>query len=99
MNTAVREAADVYVQRGRPVLNTLAGSSSPLETVTAQDFERRNFDFLGLKSTDVRMALALGRLRRAQGNLTEARAFAQIGLSRIGKAQALRHQLEELCTG
>jgi hypothetical protein len=98
MSAAVREATDVFIQHGRPILNALSGLSSPFEMVTALDFERGNFDFLGVRSTEVRMALALGRLRKAQGNLTEARAFAQIGLSRIGKAQALRRQLEELFT-
>ena len=98
MILAARSAAEMYLQCGRPTLNVLAGEVSPLETTTAANFDRGDFNFLGVGSTAARMALSLARLRKAQGNLSESRAFARIGLTRIGNAQGLRSDFDELCT-
>jgi len=97
MEAAVSAAAEVYARIGRPLLNEMSSTESPLNTVSAEDFERSQFDFRGFKSTNVRMALALARLRQAQGKLSESRSFAKYGLAHVGDAVAFKRMFEQLC--
>ena len=97
MEAAASAAADVYERIGRPLLNEICSAGSPLNTVSAEAFEKKDFDFRGFKSTNVRTALVLARLREAQGRLSESRSFAKYGLAHVGNAVALRRELERLC--
>ena len=96
MERAVAAAADVYARRGRPILDRMAAADSPLNTVTAEEFEQGRFDFCGFGWTHVSMALALARLRQVQGRRAEAAAFARSGLAHLGGAVMLRSELEQL---
>jgi hypothetical protein len=96
MNTAVSAAAQVYIDYGRPLLERMSGPDVPMNTLFAADFAKGKFDFAGFGSTEVRMALALARLRRGQGRDVEAASFAAYGLTRLGGATALRRDLEQL---
>jgi hypothetical protein len=96
MDAAVMAAASVYVQVGQPLLAQVGGPHSPFNSVSAEDFSRGNFDFFGFGSTSVRMALVLARMRKAEGKLAESKAFAAYGLAHVGRAMALRAELEKL---
>lgn len=96
MNAAALAAALVYVNVGRPLLKRVSGPNSPLNAVTAEEFDRGTFDFSGFGSTKVRMALTLARFRRSQGLANDSAAFARVGLTHIGSAVALRRELEQL---
>ena len=96
MNAAALAAAVVYVNVGRPLLESVSRPNAPLNAVTAEEFERGLFDFSGFGSTKVRMALTLARLRRSQGRTNDAAAFARVGLAHLGSAVALRRELEQL---
>ncbi len=98
MEAAVAAAADVYVRVGRPLLAKISAADGPFDSVSPQDFESDTFDFGGFGSTKVRMALALARLRKAQGLLTESKAFAAHGLANVGPATALKREFEQLCS-
>jgi hypothetical protein len=87
----------VYVRTGRPLLSEISAADSPLNTISAGAFEKGEFNFGGFGATHVRMALALARLRQAQGQLTESRDFARSGLAHVGSAVALKRELEQLC--
>jgi hypothetical protein len=97
MDAAVQLAAALYVSVGRDLLLRVAAPESPLLHVTAQQLDADQFDFLGFGSTKVRMALALGRLRRMQGEMSSAREFAIVGLKNIGRASSLKRALDALC--
>jgi Domain of unknown function (DUF4304) len=96
MNCAMTEAARVYARVGRPQLDTICGSESPMHRVRAVDLKEGSFDFLGFESTSVRMALALSRLRKSEGRLDESKAFACYGLANLGRAIGLRDELTVL---
>ena len=96
MDAAVATAAEVYIRIGRPVLDAVSSPTSPLLTVSPQDFANDDFNFYGFGSTKVRMALALARLRKIEGRLAESRAFAAHGLANIGPAVVLRREFELL---
>jgi hypothetical protein len=98
MDAAVAAAADVYVRCGRPLLKRMTAADGPLDCISPQDFVDDAFNFCGFGSTKVRMALALARLRRAQGRFTKSRAFAAHGLANVGAATALKHEFEQLCS-
>ncbi len=92
----MKAAASVYARNGRPLFMRVSGEKSPLMTVTAAEFAAGNYDFLGFKSTTVRMALALARLRRSEGLTEESMAFATYGLEKIGHATGLHAEFKEL---
>ena len=96
MDAAVAAAALVYVSFGRTLLENVSEPNSAINTVSAEDFDQGVFDFSGFSSTKVRMALTLARLRRSQGQVIDAAAFATVGLAHIGSAVALRHEFEQL---
>lgn len=96
MNAAAQTAALVYVNVGRPLFESVSGSNAAIKVVTAEEFDKGDFDFSGFGSTKVRMALTLARLRRSQGRANESSAFACVGLAHLGSAVALRRELEQL---
>lgn len=96
MNTAAQEATSVYVTAGRDLLAAVCGHLSPFDTITPDAFAKSRSAFHGFGSTQVRMALVLARLRRAQGRNADSAAFAEIGLVGVGAAVGLRRELEEL---
>ena len=96
MDAALCAAADVYVRKGRPILVDTSSLTSPLLTVSPEDFARDHFNFCGFGSTKIRMTLALARLRKVEGRLAESRAFAAQGLASVGSAVGLRREFELL---
>jgi hypothetical protein len=96
MIKAVSEAGEVYINFGRPLLARVSGPDAAMNIVVAADFAEGRFDFGGFGSTRARMALALSRLRRTQGRVSEAVSFATLGLANVGSAVALRRELEQL---
>jgi hypothetical protein len=97
MDRAVREAAEVYVRVGRMLFDGTSGPTSALHAISPAQLEKSKFYLNGFGTTKVRLALALARLRKANGNLAEAKEFADYGLARVGSAVALRRELEALC--
>ena len=93
MDSAIKDAAAVFVDFGRPAFENLTGPNSSLRTLTPAQFEAGQFDFFGFKSTDVLMAKMLALIRLADGDSQSATAFARIALDRIGPALG---QLREL---
>jgi hypothetical protein len=96
MDTALGAAAEIYIRFGRPFLDRVCGADSPLHTMSPEDLRSGRFDFSELLTTPVRMALVLARLRKTEGKLAESKAFAEYGLAHVGRATALRTQLEQL---
>lgn len=96
MNTAVEAACNSYITTGRALFAQVCGTRSPFDVVAPEEFAHGNFDFGGFGSTQVRMALVLARLRRAQGRVLESAAFAKVGLAGVGNAVALRLELRQL---
>ncbi|CAB3753016.1 hypothetical protein GQ57_20495 [Burkholderia sp. MSh2] len=97
LRAAVSAAARVYVETGRPLLDRLATPDMPMNTVTPDDFAHGRYDFSGFAATMARMALALARLRQAQGQVAASVAFARLGLTHCGDgATGLRRDLEAL---
>lgn len=98
MDAAVKAAAAVYCVKGRPILNAFAGPMSPLMKTTPEAYESGQFDFHGFGSTNVRMALALARYRKARGDVAAAKRFASIGLASVGSGLALLNELRDLAS-
>jgi hypothetical protein len=96
MAEAVREAAIMYVQVGRRLLDNATIEDADLNSVSPAAFADGNFNFLGFGSTVCRMALALARLRRAKGELPESQAFAAHALQTVGSAAMLKAQIQAL---
>ena len=96
MNEAARDACAVYETTGRDLFRRVCGAQPPFAQVTPGAFASGTFDFCGFGSTQVRMALVLARLRRAEGRTREAAGFAEIGLAGAGGAVALRRELTDL---
>lgn len=96
MDVAVAAAADVYVRIGRPALGAVSSPTSPLHTVSPEEFANDDFNLCGFGSTKVRMALVLARLRKAEGRVAESVAFAVQGLASVGTAVGLRREFELL---
>jgi hypothetical protein len=100
MDAAVRAAAAVYAAVGRRLFLEQSGPGAPLHKVTPTQFDSGQYDFSGFRSTKVRMARSLALMRRSVGSLLDASAFAQIALADLGAGagQALREELQALCT-
>ena len=96
MDAAVLAAAQVYVRVGRPLLARFAGPDSPFHSVTAEDFHKGTVDLSGFGGANARAALVLARMRKAEGRISESRAFVAYGIANVGRATALRPQLEQL---
>lgn len=96
MAAAVRDAADTYTRAGRRLLNEVTAENADLNIVTPEDFAAGRFNFLGFGSTESRMALALARLRKAQGQSSQAQAFATYALEHAGTAAFLKTQAQAL---
>lgn len=86
LNQVMSDAANVYVKHGRPAFEAMSVTPSPLEVVTARDLAEGRLNLNGFGSTKVRLALALARLREAEGRIEEAVAFASYGLENWGGA-------------
>ncbi|WP_374088039.1 DUF4304 domain-containing protein [Methylomicrobium lacus] len=89
MASAVQDATATYTQVGRHLLNDATAKDADLNTVTPSEFAKGNFNFLGFGSTECRMAFALARLRRAQGQLDDSRAFAAHAFQSAGSSAIL----------
>ncbi|CAN7476336.1 DUF4304 domain-containing protein [Acidovorax sp. LjRoot66] len=96
MLLAVQEAVVVYRRRGNELLQRASGPNSGFNAVLAADFSAGAYDSAGFGSTEVRLALALARLRKSENKAEEARAFAAHGLVHVGRATLLRRELEAL---
>jgi hypothetical protein len=96
MGSAVRQATAAYAQVGRGLLAQATAEDADLNTVSAEAFAQGKFNFFGFGSTECRMALALARFRRANGQLVESRAFAAHALEVAGSAAILRAQIQAL---
>jgi hypothetical protein len=99
MDAAMLQAAIIYKETGRTLFAEQSGPNCSLLTVTPGQFESGHYRFSGFASTEVRMARALALMRLQAGNTDHARAFAKIGLARLGGAGRLREELEEICAG
>lgn len=94
MVAAVHEAAVMYIQVGRRLLDEATAKDADLNTVSPAAFVAGNFNFLGFDSTKCRMALALARLRRAKDRLAESQAFAAHALQTVGSAAFLKAEIQ-----
>jgi len=84
IDLAVGEACAVYEQVGKRQLDRMAEPTSPINTVTAEAFAARAFDFNGFGNTGIMMAWTLAQMRKATGNNAEAGEFARVALEEIG---------------
>ncbi|MBL8557469.1 MAG: DUF4304 domain-containing protein [Hyphomonadaceae bacterium] len=84
LDMAVAEACAVYEQVGKRQLDGMAEPTSPINTVTAEAFAARAFDFNGFGNTGILMAWTLAQMRKATGNHAEAGEFARVALKEIG---------------
>ncbi|MEQ1809872.1 MAG: DUF4304 domain-containing protein [Terricaulis sp.] len=84
IDMAVGEACAVYEQVGKGQLNSMAEPTSPINTVTAEAFAARAFNFNGFGNTGIMMAWTLAQMRKATGSNAEAGAFARVALEEIG---------------
>ncbi|MBK8726003.1 MAG: DUF4304 domain-containing protein [Holophagaceae bacterium] len=98
MDAAVQDVARVYIAVGRQMLIAISSPESPIFTLSPDQLTDGRSKFFGFGSTVVRMALALSRLRKAQGDLVSSRAFAEFGLANLGGASALKHEFQALCS-
>jgi Domain of unknown function (DUF4304) len=97
---AAQNAASVLRDFGVPVLERMCSPKSPLLTINPVSFSAGIFDFLGFGSTKIRMALTLAQMRKAAGDLSACRSFAQHGLDQITGIGGigLRPELTELAS-
>ena len=95
---AAQNAASVLKGFGLPVLDRMCSPESPLLTIDPVSFAAGIFDFQGFGLSKIRVALTLARMRKAAGDLSACRGFAQYGLDQITVIGAigLRSQLTEL---
>lgn len=96
MLSAVTAATAMYRRTGSELFDRASGPNAGFNAVLAADFSAGVFDFAGFASTEVRMALALARLRKTEGKFDESKAFAAHGLALVGDATLLRRELEAL---
>jgi hypothetical protein len=97
MDEAVVRAARVYEMTGRRLFAEQTSPSSPLYLCTSEKFGVGDFDLSGFATTKARLARLFSIMRGASGNRDEQRAFARIGLESVGRATALKIELEALC--
>jgi hypothetical protein len=96
MEAAVRAAVQLYVGRGRQLLDRMVGTNGLVARVTASQLDNDTFDLAGFASTKVRMALALSRLRKIEGRLSEARDFAMVALKHLHGPFRFTDELRQL---
>lgn len=84
IDMAVSEACAVYEQVDKHQLDGMAEPTSSINTVTAEAFAARAFDFNGFGNTGIMMAWTLAQMRKATGNNAEAGEFARVALEEIG---------------
>mgnify|MGYP001411220245 CR=1 FL=1 len=96
MATAMLDAATMYANTGRLLLGNATAPNSGMNTITACEFATGTFNFQGFGSTTCRMALALSRLRQAQGRGADSIEFAKYALEHIGSATFLKAQIQAL---
>jgi len=96
MAEALRNAADTYTRIGRKLISEVTADDADLNIVTPEAFAAGQFNFLGFGSTECRMALALARLRKAQGHPAQAQAFATLALEHAGSAAFIKAQARAL---
>lgn len=98
LDEAVRQACAVYEQVGKAQLDSIAEPGSPINTLTAEAFAARAYNFHGFGNTGILMALTLAQVRKAAGNNKEAAEFARVALEEIGDGPAgsgLKAELHE----
>jgi hypothetical protein len=93
MLIAIESAADTYSRVGRRYFEL---ACTALSSITPQALVTGDYDLQGFGTTEVRLGLALARIRKLEGRAEASRAFAAYGLRHIGLATFLRSELEAL---
>ena len=97
MDRAVRQAASLYMNVGRPMFAALNSPTSPILNLSPNEFGSRQADFHGFGTTKFRKAVVLARLRHTQDRPAECRGFAEIALeAHPGMSAQLREELYDL---
>jgi hypothetical protein len=91
---SARDLIDLYSSEGRKHFERASAFPEPFASITPEDLERGDLSLLPGRTTAVRACLAMARISRHCGSRELARRFADIGLSRVGSAAALRAELE-----
>ena len=81
MNSAVIDATSLYEHTGRALFNSMTGADGLLARFRASDLVGDKWELSGFGNTPFRMALNMMRLRKAEERQSEARAFADAGLT------------------
>lgn len=84
IDEAVRDACAIYERVGRGQLDSIAERDSPINTLTAEAFAARSYDFYGFGNTKILTAWTLAHMRKAAGEYKEAAEFARVALEEIG---------------
>jgi hypothetical protein len=99
IDEAVRDACAVYEGVGKGQLDSIAEPGSPINTLTAEAFAARSYNFYGFGNTRILTAWTLAQMRKAAGDNREAAEFARIALEEIGDGaggSGLKAELREL---
>ena len=93
MLAAVESAAAIYAGFGRRYFEL---ASAALSSITPGALATGNYDLQGFGSTEVRLGLALARIRKLEGRTEESRGFATYGVQHAGSVAFLKKELLEL---
>lgn len=96
MDSALRSAADAYVQQVRPLTRALCGEQSPFAVVELDRFSVEALGFGQFDTNEGRLALAISRYHYSRDNWLRAQEFAKLGLQYVGISVGLQRDLENL---
>jgi len=99
LDRAMSAAADVYLRLARGWFIEQTGPNAPLREIGPDHFDANRFDFSGFSATKVQMARVIALMGILAGDRERARAFGLVGLSNLGAATGLKHELESIVTG
>jgi hypothetical protein len=93
MLAAVQSAASVYSHYGRRYFEAACAG---LNVLTPEELASGAYDLQGFGSTNVRLGLAMARIRKLEGRAEDSRGFAAYALQHVGPATALKKELQAL---
>ncbi len=96
LDAALDDVCALYLSVGRDVFATHSGPASPLLTLTPEAFSAGAYELKGLRTTEVRMAYVLARLRQTSGASDDAAAFARLALDKMIPGSWMRPELEAI---
>eukprot|EP01041_Mallomonas_annulata_P013607 gene13607-28904_t len=93
MLAAMDAAASMYARLGRQYFEL---ATTALNSITPEALASGKYDLQGFGNTNVRLGLALARIRKIESRTQESRGFASYGMQHAGSAGFLTPELVAL---